>query len=418
MNCGVCGDFPSYAKKFYCPSCASILVLGDRISLAKSLTEIANLSNSLSDRLSADTKYEPYNDQSSPDSKKIANASLLRTRIHVLRQNLDSLRRNSASVKADTRSIQDQCKSITNSSSAARKRLDALNSLIQSRFGQQKDLIVAACDETSASVAATQEALLQLRLKYCRDLTSLFGIRKRKRKSKRNADSNNVNNVNNVKDENGTKTTVDIGAGPDIGDVKAAQQYDVIIGFSVIPDLGNLPHYGQATINVALERVAYFCMLMAYCLDIRLPFEIMLPQRSHSYVRLGHLPSNTKHSIFINSSISRLAHEQPTVFSDHARGFAMLACCLGVLARHRGITIESVEQVTRINVIIANVCKSDTIVTSTTATDMSDTNPTHDRENPLDLDVVHEYIVSQTYSELSSGSNEWSIIDKDVDVNS
>uniref|UniRef100_A0A060T4R2 Autophagy-related protein 14 n=1 Tax=Blastobotrys adeninivorans TaxID=409370 RepID=A0A060T4R2_BLAAD len=408
MNCGVCGDCPSYAKKFYCPSCASILVLGDRISLAKSLTEIANLSRSLSDRLSADTKYEPYNDQSSPDAKKIANSALLRTRIHVLRQNLDSLRRHSASVKADTRHIQDQCKSITSSNSAARKRLDALNSLLRSRFSQQKDLIVAACDETRTSVAATQEAILQLRLKYCRDLTSLFGIRKRKRKSKRNAESNIV------KDDNGTKTTVDVGNGLDIGDVKA--QYDVIIGFSVIPDLGNLPHYGQATINVALERVAYFCMLMAYCLDIRLPFEIMLPQRSHSYVRLGHLPSNTKHSIFINSSISKLAHEQPTAFSDHARGFAMLACCLGVLARHRGITIESVEQVARINVTIANICKSDIVVSTTK--DMSDTNPTHECEDPLDLDVVHEYIVSQTYSELSSGSNEWSIIDKDVDVNS
>lgn len=388
VSCGICSQPASFSKKFFCASCASFLVLDDRISLINSCSEVSSLARDIDSLLINDTKYKPYRKTTSTttkgasstvDTSHIRNVGVLKTKVNCLRAQNQRTRHEAQQLKSAVKRDREETERLRDKNEARRIRLKQMREELEKKHRLQKSAIISQTTSKREACIHARNTIQQLQLRFCRELAYLFGIRRRKRKA----------------DET---------------------SYDIILGFSVLPDLSNLPHYSQSTINIALERLAYFCCLSAYYLDIRLPYEILLPQRSHCYVRMAHFGS-TKHSIFLTSSITQLAQEQPKEFELYVEGLSMLTLCLLEIASSKDILFESVTEVAKINHVLSLIYKQ---FVPETHHQSETPSPTPNPPSPatINLETLQDYIINQSYLEINGGSNEWNFIDREAAIGS
>ncbi|KAA8911803.1 hypothetical protein TRICI_003718 [Trichomonascus ciferrii] len=388
VSCGICSQPASFSKKFFCASCASFLVLDDRISLINSCTEVSSLARDIDSLLINDTKYKPYKKTTNPatkgssstiDTSHIRNVGVLKTKANCLRSQNQRARHEAQQLRSAVKKGWEDAERLKDKNETRRIRLKQMREELEKKHRLQKSTIISQTTSKREACIHVKNTIQQLQLRFCRELAYLFGIRRRKRKT----------------DET---------------------SYDIILGFSVLPDLSNLPHYSQSTINIALERLAYFCCLAAYYLDIRLPYEILLPQRNHCYVRMAHFGS-TKHSIFLTSSVTQLAQEQPKEFELYVEGLSMLALCLLEIASSRDIQLESVTEAAQLSRVLSLIYKQ-FVPDTHHQPETPSPSPNPPSPTAINLESLQDYIINQSYLEINGGSNEWNFIDKEAAIGS
>lgn len=398
VSCGICGQAASFSKKFYCASCTSYLVLDERISLINSGSEVASLARDIDQLLVNDTKYQPYHKRPNPGvdvpSSHIRNVGVLKTRANWLRSQNQRIRHESNHMKNDINSLrQDEVERVRDTNEMRRIRLKQMREELEKKYRLQKSAIISRTTSKQEAIRHTTTSINHLQTRFCKELTHLFGIRRRRRK-------------NNDHDA-------------------SSSSYDIILGFSIVPDLSNLAHYSQSTLNIALERLAYFCTLSAYYLDIRLPYEILLPQRNHCYVRMAHFGWTTKHSIYLTTTVTHMAQERPKEFENYVEGLSMLALCLLDIATSRDIQIENnVEEAAQINRVLSRLYR-ELIPSSEQQPNNSIPTPSPSPapgsnlpESTINLETLQDYIINQSYLIINGGSNEWDLIDKEAAIGS
>jgi hypothetical protein len=179
----------------------------------------------------------------------------------------------------------------------------------------------------------------------------------------------------------------------------ASGDSEVILGLNVVPDLTRLTHYTPKAVASSLERLAQFCILLAYYIDVRLPYEISLPQRGNPTLKISPVSGPGRGVVFASSSIRKLIHSKPEDLDTYARGLAMLALDMAAVGRAVGHDVATPADIVQLNRIVPAIVHG---IHSATI------RPVHDVDDLPDCAAVKAYIVDSYLD----GSAEWNLVDR------
>lgn len=409
-TCHICGEGPP-CKRLLCGACASYMVLGNRISLINSTTEVETLTADINGLIGPNLKYEPkvalrYGSDKPSETRW---TGALQARTENLARKLHKIEQNKLKL---SHSIQETRQTVARLKSANAETISHIREQ-RKRARQvhdaQKREIHSVVSSNVKDAELLKDSIDRLAWAHCKDLALLFGIRKRRRKkepvkeSAANGGRLHENYRDDLDEQTGATNVSRNGAS-----TRVSPYYDILIGFVVVPDLSILSHYPPSTIGSSLERVAYFCCLVAYYLDVRLPFDIFLPQRSQPTVRMAHAGLNIKQSIHLNETIKSIAEQKPKLFEHYVGGLAMLALDMAHVARALGISISSCEEIAQLNKVVASVYRS-LVPSEKRKRDEQRTSAVNSAM--ADLASLQDYIITQTYLDLNGESAEWNLVD-------
>lgn len=252
-----------------------------------------------------------------------------------------------------------------------------------------------------------EEAIDQSTLQRCRDLTSLFTIRRRKLRA-------------NSSIKEGLKSPRP----------QSPVVFETSIAFTILPDLRVLSRHPHTMINASVERLAYFCFYIANYLNLSLPYTILPPQKQAPFVRISGFSHPRKQPIVLLKSVKTTLQETPRKFDMYAEALAMLALDLSYIAAFLKCTppmalpVEAVVQVDQ-----AVLAIQDSLLTTNLAS-----SPLWQYQRPQlsssprmkddldiaflpDLEDVTDFIITRNFVEINGGSAEWNLVDKGDDMN-
>lgn len=163
--------------------------------------------------------------------------------------------------KLETQSIQLRMKSLTITDS--RKQ--------QFTIPIEQDIL----DNLKSKLPTTEESLMKISQKLCKDLGLIFDIKERWR-------NHSASHRSRSNRHNGKPHTA-----------QPSSTIETYINFMMVPNYLHLGKYGCEAINAATDRIAYFCQYLAYYLRTQLPYPISLPQPNDPFVRIGILVNGT-----------------------------------------------------------------------------------------------------------------------------
>ncbi|ANB15334.1 hypothetical protein AWJ20_2961 [Sugiyamaella lignohabitans] len=504
------GDVGPRGKKvFFCGSCASYSTLGHRISVINVLTEVATLRSDINevinnglwyDKIDYKPMYPPiWKEDEGPEKEvdkdrheiekssgisarsgtKLTNhnwTNLLVARLRDRQSHLQKVNEVIWTTKESIEVLNSRISQLKALNEERKNRITTARQQSTELYNKQKDCInehISDRTESSRNLVASMDTL---KTKLLRDVCSLFVIRKVRRRRDRLLKS--VRDKKNEKKSNRPSLKTDrshsTGKFPErIGvdhlesevirtepaDQKDefqarsppfafSRQYDLVLGFNIVPDLSILAHYSHVTVNSALERLASLCHLLAYYLDIRLPYEIT--QTHTGYYRISR-PGKEKLRLDITQPILSFAKDKHLEFEAYAEALAMLAINTAAILYSRGVHISLVEDIVQVNRTVALIAgirlessseRVHTLPSSTSPQNPAEGVPSsqqavttqpesfqHRAPQPQnrnsttesfmpDLFSVKDYIVSQMYLDISGGSAEWNLIEKDAILDS
>lgn len=408
------------------------MVLGNRISLINSKTEVETLTASINGLIGPNLKYDPHITINYGDSSTVsgiidpprakwtgaleAHSDNLSRRLHKIEQGKLDLARSLKCKRQKIAELKERNYTIT-------ERLSRVRRAAKQAYETQTRLVDSIITSKSSEMKTISDAIDNIAWSQCRDLASLFAIKKRKKRQdviKETAKNGGVLNgfeTDEFKPPSSLPTSEVSGSGGGNNCNGNAHYYDILVGFVAVPDLSSLSHYQHATINSSLERLAYFCSLVGYYLDVRLTYDILLPQKSQPILRMFHAGINIRQSMYLNESVKSIAEQKPKLFEKYACGLAMLALDLALVARTLGVNISTCEEISQLNKVVASIYRS--LVPSEKKKEETTGSTVEkkyyiDRDYPLvDLSTLQEFIVAQTYLDINGGSAEWNLIDID-----
>ncbi|CAN6644251.1 hypothetical protein TRVA0_020S01530 [Trichomonascus vanleenenianus] len=385
MNvCGICKE----KKPFFCASCATYLSLNERLSLVNSSGKAGQLATAVNDLVAGLLVYEGRSAQKKPTASSYSRP--LRNNATQLENSLTRLKNQAMSVQDANHDIGEQISRLKQENRLKRERIAGLRADLSKAFSDDSGKIWQRCSNRWDAIVGYDEAIAELQTSHCKELIHLFGIRKRRKKPEDNK----------------------------IPPEDHRPEYNIIIGFSVLPTLTGIARYNEISLNTAMERLAYFCSLASHYLQIKLPYEILLPQRSHPYVRMGNLSKLAKRSLHLTSSVKTLAQSQPKQFEEYVEGLAMLVYSLLTIALHLNVEIPSVEAAVQLDRVLSKIYKA-LIPDSSGAATRAKLPPLQSFSQvsqlaqksapvcPIGVDAIQDYIVTQEYLELNGESGEW-----------
>lgn len=414
-SCGICDHPASFSKKFFCSSCASFLVLDDYIGLVNVDSEVADLSNELNGMLKDEIRSDT--DSNETTIGRSDNLMLLRSRLSDLKSRMSCLKNKLAEDRLSIDNHRDSINHLKESNILMKKSLNRLTEECDKQLTLQRSSLLSSISELRSGTTIANQSLSQLQTHCCKELIMFFGITEKRRKKYREMKS--------VDMTKNSKRSPPPQLPPSSNGSIFAHKFDVFIGFSVLPDLSILPHYRQSTINTALERLAYFVALISHYLQIKLPYQILLPQRSYPHLRIAYPALSIRHTLFIENthSIYNMVQNHSYQFEEYAQGLAMLALCLAQVANYHQIILTSPQEIVQVNKVISRLCSKYTTDAlnsddmSSTESEMSSnkesvTPSPHppDAHSPIDLESIQDYIISQVSLEIHGSSSEWNVV--------
>lgn len=418
--CGICSNQASSTRKLLCPSCATTSSLGLRIRLVNSLSEVASLTSSIDGLLGGEYVYDQSvtSDKTrdsmslnvSLESTNLASrkyTGLLETKIKNLKTHLDNLKAATSKCREQTIALRESTQQLKTKNKDKENEVRKLRgSMYQIYDKSAKSLAMSISD---ALLNANQNLVPQItamKEKHARDLALLVNIKRRRRKRDRAVLRPKVTNGG----EDLTQAAL-----PSLSPVADSTPPDVLVSFTVIPDLSILPHYSQPTINASLERLSYLIALLGYYLDVRLPYDISLPNKYHSYLRVSNHSGSIKHNLFLTTGIQSIAQHRPKDFELFAEAMAMLALDLAAVADKLGLQRTTLRQICQLNITCALIYSR--LVPGKESDAIKDLIQQQNGEQPtvtedLDLSSVTDFIINQVYFEINGASGEWNIVDR------
>lgn len=375
LVCGICNDETN--KRLYCNVCASTIALEQRLSMLNAMCEVTRLEQQV------DAVVDPkHNNKDKPPSANWT--KLYETTSRSLANRALATQRETKRVKSATRTVREETDRLR---MELAQRKDALamrkNSVDRRSVGTFTSLRDAVAHQReTVDTLKYETGMKQLRLG--RDVCLLFGVKRARRRPE-------------------AVVTASKEPSPEPDTVC------VLVGSVTVPDLGSIAQNSHVMINTAVERLASLATLLSYYLNVQLPFDICLPQKSHPVLCISHL--NSQFSLVCDRRISSFAQHRAKEFETYAMALAMLALCVATLAQ---TCLGPSDDSSSPQMTPAQVCQLDTMLLSI-----------HSRLNgkaPGDtprchtlpcVDAVADYIVSQAYLDIDGHFAEWDVIDKD-----
>jgi hypothetical protein len=387
-NCGICGDRASGRKPFFCSTCASTKCLDNRVKLIKVMTEIATFQSKINGLLDDNLQYKPH--RSVYELKEHLElghnwTSLLNNRVHELGSRLKALQLTISITKQTADSTCQSIASLKEGNSRKLREIVNANELLRHSDGKRMKVLRTQLASRHADLREMHRYLEDLQNKRCREVCVLFGIREVSQTDLRRF----YTMCNDDKRPPG-------------------RQSDSVIGFNVIPDLSILANYSDLVINCSLERVAYFCVIVGYYLNIKLSYTIWLPRKTDWQLRIWRV-SEQKRTLWFTGNIHSFARDHKREFKGYAEGLAMLVLCLAEIATHRGIQLRTPESV-QIDKVISQICRT---------FERDSLNPVKEPLTdqpavvPPTLAAVQEYIINQIDLTANEVSAEWNLVEAD-----
>lgn len=356
MSCSFCGE--SGQKPVYCGTCAGNLFLRKRISLIKAMDQIATLQANV-DTVMKDSRRAIAFTSTGPSD---ARTGLLDAKILALRAKLDQTSRAVLQCRVETQQVYEKVGRIKAASAAAGK---ATATLKKSHANEQKSIIEhtkGQISELEKNYRNIYHQTLPLQAAACKNLLDLFMLKKKRKKS---------------------------------------QEYDVVLGFSTIPEVSQLGQYSYPVINAGFEGLAYFTVLLASYLGIYLPYPILLPSKSQPFLRVG----PEKQKLHLSRALKEIMVGNRAEFHDYCRGLAMVTLDVAFVAARIGVVNLDFIATTRANYLAAQlymwldgyVKKGHQIQVHAVALN-------------TDLDAIQDHFVSLIDININGKSEEWDLV--------
>lgn len=386
-----------------------------------SLSEVASLTNTIDGFLGGEYVYDQSVTSDKTRDSMSLNVSLesthlasrkytglLETKIRNLRNHLDNLKAATSQCREQTEILRESTQKLKVKNKEKENEVQKLRSNMYQIYDKSaKSLAMSISDALLNANQTLIPQITAMKERHARDLALLVNIKRRRRKRDRAVLRPKVTNGREDLNQPVSEPA------PLVAD---STPPDVLVSFTVIPDLSLLPHYSQPTINASLERLSYLIALLGYYLDVRLPYDISLPNKYHSYLRVSNHSGSIKHNLFLTTGIQSIAQHRPKDFEKLAEAMAMLALDLAAVADKLGIQRTTLRQICQLNITCALIYprlipgkESDTIK-ELILQQQDGLQPTA-RED-LDLSSVTDYIINQVYFEINGASGEWNIVDR------
>ncbi|ODQ65331.1 hypothetical protein NADFUDRAFT_51925 [Nadsonia fulvescens var. elongata DSM 6958] len=168
--------------------------------------------------------------------------------------------------------------------------VDINRAKVDLHHSQALQTVKALIKEKRLQNISIHEKLNRVRSLLSSELVNLFGLREKRpsrRKRRKSVYTNGISSSAPNGEDPGNNPAMD----NDYVNVEDHLTKDgkppLIISFFILPNFITISRYSHHMINVSIERLAYFLVLISYYLNIQLPFEIRLPGRNHPYTRIS-----------------------------------------------------------------------------------------------------------------------------------